>query len=422
MNKKILRLIILLSLLLIVSITIAQFSFLRAAYKFQEQLNDQNIKAALGRTWRQLITASEDNKTQPPVKQLSEKYFVVNLNQPIEEERLKAILKEEFSRLSIFTDFQFAIYNPITKKLVLGKYIDEDGTDLKAKPVAHLPNYSYNNYYFCVYFPFKAWNVIRSMGLWIFFGLLLVCSIIFFCYAIYFIIKQSRLSKIQKDFINAMTHEFQTPISTIIISAEALKNPKMIETRERVLKHAGIIEEEVLRLKTQVETILQVERIDKKTSFTKQVIDVHDMILRATDKLDLVYATKEKIVSYDFASNPSLIYADSLHIYNVIYNILDNAIKYSEGVPEIFISTFLEKNNIVVSIKDKGVGIEQAELRKIFHKFYRISDLKPDTSKGFGIGLYYVKTIIKAHSGIITVTSEPGKGSIFSIHLPLSTI
>ena len=420
MNRKKLRLIIVFTSILIGGITIAQFTFLNAAYRFQQESNNQNIKAALARTWRQLVNddKSSAKQTEYPVQQLSEKYFVVNINKPVQKDSLKAILKREFEQLSIATDFQFAIYNPIKKKLELGDYIKSDGTETDANPVAHLPTYTYSNYYFCVYFPYKAWYVVRNMGLWIFFALLLIGSIGFFGYAMYFMFKQSRLSKMQKDFINSMTHEFQTPISTISMSAEALKNPEMIEAKERVMRYATVIGEEALRLKTQVETVLQVERIDKNNSLNKQLIDLHDLIVKAGNKVDISTAGIQKSLTYNLSSSQSIIYADPLHIYNVIYNILDNALKYSISHPEVTISTFNEQNKIVVSVKDNGIGIEPTELKKIFNKFYRVSGSK---SKGFGIGLYYVKTIVKAHGGTITVTSKPGNGSTFSIYLPLSS-
>jgi len=422
MNRNRLRLIIIFTSILIAGITIAQFIFLNAAYKFQKEVSDQNIKAALARTWRQLIheRKSSSQQAEYPVQQLSDKYFVVTINQPVQKDSLKAILKRELSRLSITTDFQFAIYNPAKKKLELGDYIMPNGTETEANPVAHLPAYNYSNYYFCVYFPYKTWYVVRHMGLWIFFALLLIGSITFFCYAIYFMFKQSRLSKLQKDFINAMTHEFQTPISTISISAEALKNPEMIATKERVQRYATVIEEEALRLKTQVETVLQVERIDKGHSLNRQLIDIHDLIIKAGNKIELSTAGEQKSFMYNLTSTPSMVYADPLHIYNVIYNLLDNAIKYSTNNPEVIISTLNAKNKIVISVEDNGIGIEPTELKKIFNKFYRISGAKTSSTKGFGIGLYYVKNIVKAHGGTITVTSQPGNGSTFLIYLPLN--
>jgi len=421
MNRNRLRLIIIFTSILIVGITISQFIFLNAAYKFQKEVNDQNIKAALARTWRQVVHESKSSARQQdyPIQQLSDKYFVVNINQPIQKDSLKEILKKEFSRLFISTDFQFAIYNPVKKKLELGNYVKSDGIETEANPIAHLPTYSYNNYYFCVYFPYNSWYVVRNMGLWLFFALLLIGSITFFGYAIYFMFKQNRLSKLQKDFINTMTHEFQTPISTISISAEALKNSEMIETKERILRYATVIEEEALRLKTQVESVLQVERIDKNGSINKQLIDLHELIIKAGNKIELSTTYIQKSLVYNLSSCPSTIYADPLHIHNIIYNLLDNALKYSIKNPEVTISTFNEKNKIIISVKDNGIGIEPTELKKIFNKFYRITSSTKSTTKGFGIGLYYVKTIVKAHGGSITVTSQLGKGSSFLIYLPL---
>jgi two-component system, OmpR family, phosphate regulon sensor histidine kinase PhoR len=418
MNRNTIRFIIILAALVIVSITISQFVFLNKAFEFQERVSDLNIKVALQRVQREILKTHSEKSEIFYLKQLSPNYFVVNLDTRPDPEILKALLKKEFERMEIMGDFQFAIYDTTQKKLIFGDYVSLHNPDRKAKPVKGLPKYNSQNYYFCVYFPFKHSNILREMGTWMILSCFLVFTVLFFAYSIYVIIRQKRLSEIQKDFINNMTHEFQTPISTISISSEALKDPKMIESKERIINYASIIHDEALRLKKQVESILQVERINKeRLSINKEVINVNKHIQSSIERIQTLAGVKNNVFTLSLNAKPPEILADPVHFHNIIFNIIENAIKYSNENPVIKIETVNEKDCIRISIGDNGIGIDKKEAKRIFEKFYRIPDKNVRNIKGFGIGLYYVRLLVRAHGGRINLESVPGKGSTFSIYM-----
>ncbi|HSZ71400.1 MAG TPA: HAMP domain-containing sensor histidine kinase, partial [Cytophagaceae bacterium] len=294
--------------------------------------------------------------------------------------------------------------------------------DKHAGPVKGIPQYRYNQHYFCVYFPFKPLMILTEMNLWIGLSALLLLIFIFFSYALYTILKQKHLSEIQRDFINTMTHEFQTPISTIYLSSEVIKDPSIIQHPERLTNYATIIQAETIRLKKQVESVLQVAKIDKqKINLSKEYLSVEKLLYKVADYIlqSQPLLSKEDL-SFKMEDQLPLVYADPLHLFNIMYNLIDNAIKYSDKNVAITISTRRQKKGVVFQIADQGIGLKKSDLNKIFHKFYRSESIQQSTNKGFGIGLYYVKLVVSAHGGHVTVESEPGKGSTFSIYLPLS--
>jgi two-component system phosphate regulon sensor histidine kinase PhoR len=241
----------------------------------------------------------------------------------------------------------------------------------------------------------------------------------FFAYTLFVIMKQKRLSEIQKDFINNMTHEFKTPISTIAVSTEVLKNPDIIHHPERLLNYTTIIEKENLRLKQQVDRVLQMARLDKEDiGLKKELIDVHEIIRDAIKNTSGALLEKSGSISCDLNATRSTIQADKLHLTNVLYNLIDNAIKYCKSSPHIVIQTRDDKKNILIEIQDNGIGISKDDQKRVFQKFYRVHTGNVHDVKGFGIGLNYVKSIVLAHLGKIHLHSELEKGSTFKIILP----
>jgi two-component system phosphate regulon sensor histidine kinase PhoR len=262
--------------------------------------------------------------------------------------------------------------------------------------------------------------MIGEMKIWIFSTVVLLLVIIFFAYALFIILKQKRLSEVQKDFINNMTHEFKTPIATISIAAEVLKNPKIAEQPERLKKYANIILDETSRLKTQVESVLQIAVLsNKEVKLRQEEVDMHQIVEKAMNSIKPVLDMKKGHIAYENTATQGIVCGDVLHLTNIVYNLLDNAAKYCEKIPEIKISIFNKENNIIILVKDNGIGIAKKNQKHIFDRFYRVSTGNIHDVKGFGLGLNYVKLMIKAHKGTIHVTSEIGEGSIFTISLPL---
>jgi two-component system phosphate regulon sensor histidine kinase PhoR len=232
------------------------------------------------------------------------------------------------------------------------------------------------------------------------------------------ILKQKRLSEVKTDFINNMTHELKTPIATIALSSEVLKKGDV--DPERLSRYAHIISTENTRLESQVERVLQLAKLENgKIELKEELFDLHELIKKASITFKLSIEQLNGTLTFDLKANAVKIYADKVHITNILYNLLDNAVKYSNDEPEIKIETDNFNNGVMVYIHDKGKGMSKEQTRQIFEKFYRVPTGSVHDVKGFGLGLFYVKEIIKAHKGKINVTSEINKGSTFQFWLPL---
>ncbi|MVM33665.1 GHKL domain-containing protein [Spirosoma sp. HMF4905] len=406
---------------LVIGILLTQVLFLKKAADFEERLTDQTIKTALIRVRRLVMnTALPQNAGDSTgIRQLSPPYFVVNIDRQVDEAFLKQQLEQELYRVQITDDFQFAIFDKVNQKLVFGEYVARDKPARKALPVKGLPTYASNDYYFCVYFPFKNHIILRELNVWILFSLLVGLAVIVFGYAIFIILRQRQLAEIQTDFINSMTHEFQTPIATISISAEALKTKGMVVSPERIDHYASIIHQESKRLANQVETILQVARTDQQhLHLIRQSVHLQDCLLAIMQKVQLNTKTDPAALTLRVPTEPIYLSVDPIHFSNAIYNVLDNAIKYSTEIIDVVMTVQPDESWVIIAITDKGVGISKKNAKRIFKKFYRIPTQGPDARTGFGIGLHYVQQIVKAHNGSIFVESKLGEGTTFSIRIP----
>ena len=249
-------------------------------------------------------------------------------------------------------------------------------------------------------------------------GLLLVL-IGCFAFTIFTIYRQKKISEMKTDFINNMTHEFKTPVATIMIASEALKDPEVVADKKRIDRLAGIIYDENVRLGNHIERVLNIARIDKDDlKLVHQPVEMNDLISAVVDSMSLQLQKRGASVTLDLSATNSTISGDELHLSNVIFNLLDNAVKYSKDNPEISISTFSNNNHLTIRVTDKGIGMGKDQLTRIFDQFYRIPTGNLHDVKGFGLGLSYVNNIVKRLQGTIRVKSEKDKGSTFEITFP----
>jgi two-component system phosphate regulon sensor histidine kinase PhoR len=258
------------------------------------------------------------------------------------------------------------------------------------------------------------------MRIFVLSGLGLFVIICFFIYILYVILKQKKLSEVKADFINNMTHEFKTPISTIMLSSETLLKPNIQDNPERIRRYARIIKDEGQRLRSHVDKILEIAVLDAETpKFKAEPVDIHALILREAEIIRVKIEEREGKFQADLKAENHTVKGDPDHLGNILFNLLGNALKYTEGAPQIHIRTRNEKGRLVISVTDNGIGIPSRFKKYIFKKFFRVSTGNVHNVKGFGLGLYYVNKIVKSHRGKISVESEPGKGSTFSIFLPV---
>ena len=419
MRQKHIRFVVLLGAFAIIGIISIQVYFLQNAWNIKEKQFVQSVLIGLRNVAEKM---SKYNQTAlphiNPIRQLSSNYFVVDINSVIDANILEFYLKAEFDKLNLQTDFEYAIYNCQTDKMEYGNYLAKSGN---AKPnvlTANLPKYDQYTYYFGVNFPLLRNTITGDMAIWFFFMGLLIVAIIFFVYAIFVILQQKRLSEMQKDFINNMTHEFKTPISSINISADVIMDPNIINDPARLFTYGSVIKQENNRLNQQVDKVLQIARIESQSfHLKKELVDLNSLILKVAENCK-ANSNRQLVLNTELSDNVGSIEGDVLHLTNIFHNLLDNASKYSGKEPVITIETSHAVKSIIIKISDNGPGINPEYQHRIFQKFYRIPTGDLHDVKGFGLGLYYVKTICDAHKWDIGIISKPGKGTTFVIEIP----
>lgn len=263
-------------------------------------------------------------------------------------------------------------------------------------------------------------SIAKQLGIMISGGVLFTMIIITaFALTIRTLLNQKKLSEIKSDFINNMTHELKTPLATISLAIDAIRNEKVMSKPEKIQYFSGIIKEENKRMNKQVESILQSALLEKDEIALKlQATDVHHVIENTANNLQLQLAAKNGSVSLQLDAINPVIMADDVHFSNLIFNLMDNAIKYSNDQLEIRIQTYNTRKSLFIVIADNGIGMSRDTISRIFEKFYRAHTGNVHNVKGFGLGLTYVKAIVDAHKGKIKVESVVGKGSKFTLEFP----
>ena len=330
-------------------------------------------------------------------------------------------LRQTFAYAGIETPFEFAIIkngeeldNPLKKNDKLDFF--NSNYMIRLFPA----NILRQDIILSVVFPARA-NYVLQQVLWLLggslaFSLFIVAT---FGLSLYFIIRQKKISEMKSDFLNNMTHEFKTPIATISLAADTISNSKVINDEAKVLQFVSMIKKENSRMNKKVETILQIASLDKKEiQFNFENISMHTIIDHVLETMEIQVQRKNGRIIKSYGAENHIVNGDDEHLSNLVNNLLDNAVKYSQANPEIKITTKNVDNGFVFSVTDNGIGMTKAVQSKIFERFYRQSSGNIHNVKGFGLGLHYVRTIVEAHKGIINVTSEPGRGSCFEIFLP----
>jgi len=282
-------------------------------------------------------------------------------------------------------------------------------------------NHDKPQYLLTTYFPDKQLSIlgpiIPIVMLTIIFTIIIISV---FSLAIYYMQLQRKISEIKTDFINNMTHEFKTPIATINIASDALKNDKIISDHDRIRYYADLIKQENKRMNAQVEMVLRMAKLERnQVDINLQEVNINDLVRKSVSTMRFIVDNLNGTIFEEYEASRSLVEGDSFHLENTINNILDNARKYSKENPQIFVKTYNEEGNIIIEVRDQGIGMSKTVLKKIFDQFYREETGNVHNVKGHGLGLAYVRKIIELHKGQVYAESETGKGSAFFIKLPL---
>jgi nitrogen-specific signal transduction histidine kinase len=337
------------------------------------------------------------------------------LRDRITGDQIQRLLNNELRKIGINTPFQYAVFDNWSEGMLYGnlQVRKEEAQNTNFYSIKLFPNDLYENSgMLIVSFPQKKNYIFQAMWLMLSAtGAFILIILLSFGGSFYIIYRQKRLDELKTDFINNMTHEFKTPVATISLASQMLKNEKVIHNPEKILNYSNIIDEENKRLSGHIENVLQVARLDRGEFKLK------------LDTLELRIQNEQgELERHLDAQNPTVV-GDVFHLTNAFYNIFDNAIKYKKDDSlKIIVTTKSNNRGIWITIEDAGIGISREDQKKIFEKFYRVPTGNIHNVKGFGLGLSYVKVIVTMHGGEIKVDSEPGKGSRFDIFIPYTTV
>nr|WP_299388754.1 HAMP domain-containing sensor histidine kinase [Allomuricauda sp.] len=342
------------------------------------------------------------------------------IHKRVTKKELELLLGQELSNSNIDIDYEYGVYSQGYPTKVRSKKFKFSDSKMYRAPIFR-DSEGLTSFSLLLTFPSMNKFLFQSiMGMALLSLVFTLVIMVAYSSAIYQLIKQKQISEIKTDFINNMTHEFKTPIATINLAVEAIRNPNSIEDKEKVLRYLGMIKDENKRMHAQVENVLRISKLEKnQLDIRKDRVDVHEIVEDAVTHIELIVSDRGGYVDTHLDADRSEVLANDTHFTNVIVNILDNAVKYSPESPKIDVYTELVKNNIIIKIEDQGAGMSKAVLKKVFEKFYREHTGDIHNVKGHGLGLAYVKRIIEDHQGEVYAESEKGKGSTFYIKLPL---
>lgn len=445
MNRRTINAVVIIGILSIVSILFVQVSWIQRTIKAQKDALaiqerqdslsvrqfEESVRVALRNAVEEIGNFQTDSSdVYGAVKQRSSNYFLVNVNEILHPYYLEEVLKRKFYEHGINESFQYGIYDCYNDSIVYGNLIrftrdslyspvDKNGAGITSPAL----KWEKDGHYFTVFFPNVVSqsneHLLSGESPWLYLAVVVGLILTFFGFSISVMIRQKRISEVKTDFVNNMTHELKTPISTIGLSSELLMQADFSQDTDRLKRYAEIIFKENKRLEQQVERVLNMAKLDRdQLKLEKENIDIHQLIAEIADDID--FNSSSGSIKLNLNAKYPVVNVDMVHITNILFNLLDNAVKYSENEPEVMISTMDKDGGIEIGISDKGIGIPKEHVSHVFEQFYRVPKGNTHNVKGFGLGLYYVKIIVDSHKGKINVASKVGKGTTFTIWLPKS--
>lgn len=397
------RIIVLLATLTMIGIVSVQVYWSTRAIDSMEQQFSHNVKMSLQNVVESVCQINgTDIPLRNPIEQVSNAYFIVHTNQPIQLRPLEQILITEFENREIREPFEFGVYDCQRNQMIYGKFVSmnqEDAFPSQSK----LPALEDYDYYFGVFFPQHRANQLYGLDWLKVTTAFTVLIFLFFGYTIFILLRQKKLSAIQRDFINNIMHEFKTPIASIKIAAEVLSGTGIARNEQRLNQYAAVVSNECARLESHVSHLLKSAETESALDVTFENIAISDLLNRLRQHIDPILGTKT--LKIDVPQSVSII-GDAYMLETILFNLIENAIKY--GGDHILLSVIASKHNVQIDIEDDGVGIARKEAKKVFQKFYRISEGNQHNVKGFGLGLYVVKLMVEKLEGSIELV-DPQK-------------
>jgi two-component system phosphate regulon sensor histidine kinase PhoR len=419
MKTKNLNSIIILGLIAILGILIAQLLWTKEAFSIEEKKFTQKVHVALLEVVKKLYAGGNSElPLENPINKITNDYYIVNVENEFDAEILEFYLKSEFKKINLNTDFEYAMYNCQSDEMVYGNYISLNQKENSSAKNIYFPKHKNLVYYFAIRFPNETNYLFSSLRFWFILSFALLIILLVYVYSIYTILQQKKYSELQKDFINNMTHEFKTPLSSILIASQYLKKQNVIIADKKLLKYNQLIIEQSNKLNEHIEKILNVAKSDNNSlKIHKESLILRPLLTNVTESLQLKYPEFVVILEVD---SELTIQADKYHFTNLLYNIIDNSVKYCDITPIVEISAIIEDTKLLLLFKDNGIGIKEENSKFMFDKFYRENNLKLNEVTGFGLGLFYVKKICSQHGWKINAKNNLDKGITLAIEIPLN--
>lgn len=422
--KKVFPLIMILITLSVLGIIFIQMSWIHNSVELRKQQREQDLLHASTQLKQSLYDVYLFNSGSIGfLNEDSKNYYLLNFTvDQIPEEEIKNIIENALKRYNIREPYEYSITNIFQTDIVRSKGFKPEMKEKAVEIQLTLDDPAVNHIEVLhLYFKEESNFIISKIG-WYIAGSILFTIIIIsaFYLTIRTMFNQKKLSEIKSDFINNMTHELKTPLATISLAIDALTNEKVIHDTEKIRYYSRMIKDENKRMNKQVEKILQSARIEKQDiKLNLQNLNAHEIINKVADNVNLQILDKNGKLHLSLEAQNFVIEADEVHFSNVVFNLLDNAIKYSKGDLVIDMVTNNDKDMFVLQVKDNGIGMNKETQARVFEKFYRAHTGNIHNVKGFGLGLSYVKAIVEAHGGKVKVDSVLGKGSTFSVYFPI---
>ena len=418
-RSKTLRLVILISTVLVTIIIAVQLFWLQKVYRYEEKQFNINVSKSIRGLYddMELVNDVSDN-VQKKIENPKPDLYLLRIDCNPHLDSLWTNLKAELTDFNVYTDCKAAIYSQEKNAYTEEEYIDLPDAYFPPKEKRTLPLLKRDYSYVALFFPHRGEYILKQMYFWIASGGLLLLVLIAFGASIFYLYKQKFLNETQKDFVNNFTHEFKTPLAVIKIAAEVLQHPDISQKPEKLKNYAAIIDEQITHLQGQTQRLLEIAYTDSNAlQLEKEKFNVNDLLQQAINNLHPLAEEKNAVIQTTFSLTGIMVTADKYYMLLTFINLIENAIKYSTS-PKINIATYTEGHDCCIAVKDNGIGISEENQKKIFNRFFRVTEGDLHTTKGFGLGLNFVKKIVEEHGGKIDVKSEPGNGSTFIIKIP----
>ncbi|MGG9970474.1 sensor histidine kinase [Ferruginibacter sp. SUN002] len=420
-RSKTLRLVLLISTILVAVIIAVQLFWLQKVYKYEEKQFNINVTKSIRGVYKDMELVNDVSDTrQTIIENPHPDVYLFRVDCVPSLDTLWLSMKSEFTDFDVYTDCKMGVYHTSTHSYVLEKYIDLPDANQSKDNDSPLPIYKKEYDYILLFFPHRDQYIIKQMFFWIVSSGILLLVLIGFGVSIFYLYRQKFLNETQKDFVNNFTHEFKTPLAVMKIAAEVLKQPDIYTKPERLKTYANIINDQTAHLQSQVQRLLEIAYNDRsQLPLQKEKINISEIINQAINDLQPLAEQKNATITTTFSAPECFISADKSYLLLTFVNLIENGLKFSQQ-PVIQIKTAVEDGFALVTVTDNGIGIKEENKKKIFDRFYRVLDGELHTTKGFGLGLNFVKKVVDAHNGKIIVNSEPGKGSSFIVKIPLT--